>query len=598
MNLSFQRKILITYLMLLLISVLIIGVYYVYALKTSLNYHSNHMEQSNKIIDQYLDLAINDSSPINYVHYIDSNFNYIAHKNHEDSNIGEKIRDNKIISDKLKLMAAMIPNALRITVETANNDIYSSVIDEKEEYLKNVHKLTKDSAEMKENGKIYSDVYNLKIKNAPYSVITGVYPLFDVGVDKAFAYIYVDMNFEEVVKGLKKALNKSQNNFSMALLDDNGILYNSENSELILEGNLNEEDIKDFAKQVTQIANSNKTTDYVTIDNSRYLVAIQNNKVTGWNIVQYLSSKQLIEQGMRPYLYMLIWTLVIVVTLVSASYFLSKWISHPIRKLANIMSQADKGQVKLYTEEKREYKDEIGKLIKSYNTMGKRINESISKIYIAHLNQKQTELKMLQFQINPHFLYNALNTISSIAQLEDVDYIPDIADSLSNMFRYNTKGNDFVTLKDEIDQISNYIKIESIRFPGRYTYICDVDDSLYDKGVLKFILQPIVENAIKHAFVNRKDNQLTINAYISKEEDLIIKISDNGKGIEITVLEGMSSKLSNMKSNTILQEKDMGIGIYNVNARIKNFYGNEYGVRIESELGVYTCVTLRLKLYK
>ena len=163
--------------------------------------------------------------------------------------------------------------------------------------------------------------------------------------------------------------------------------------------------------------------------------------------------------------------------------------------MGNVADISEEGQeIAFFPREQVEGTEEIQQMIESYNAMAKRINDNIIKDYIYKLNQKQAELKMLQFQINPHFLYNALNTISSIAQLQDVDYIPEIASGLSDMFRYNIDGREIVSIREEITQTENYMCIQKIRFPERFSVEISVEEELFDCKVLKFILQPIVTN--------------------------------------------------------------------------------------------------------
>ena len=222
--------------------------------------------------------------------------------------------------------------------------------------------------------------------------------------------------------------------------------------------------------------------------------------------------------------------------------------------------------------------------------MAKRINDNIIKDYILKLNQKQTELKMLQFQINPHFLYNALNTISSIAQLQEVDYIPEIASGLSDMFRYNIDGREIVTLREELTQTENYMGIQKIRFPERFFVEILVEEELMECKVLKFILQPIVENSYKYGFAEkRKKNILRIHSY-RDESNIIIVIEDNGAGIE----ENKVKKINEvwLESEDLKQQQELD---RNVNARIKNYYGEDCGVHLESEPGNFTRVYLKIR---
>jgi len=206
---------------------------------------------------------------------------------------------------------------------------------------------------------------------------------------------------------------------------------------------------------------------------------------------------------------------------------------------------------------------------------------------------------MLQFQINPHFLYNALNTVTAIARLEEIEEIPAITESLSDMFRYNIKGTDFVTLKDEVIQLKNYIRIQSIRFPGRFAVKYDIPEEYENNGVIKFILQPIVENSIQHAFKNKRDQDyLKISVSQDSEDYLLISVYDDGCGMPKEKVDELNNALWNTKANTLLGEDGTGIGLANVNARLKNFYGEDCGIVVESRYGSFTCIHMRIKRNK
>lgn len=199
---------------------------------------------------------------------------------------------------------------------------------------------------------------------------------------------------------------------------------------------------------------------------------------------------------------------------------------------------------------------------------------------------------MLQSQINPHFLYNALNTISSIAQLQDVDYIPEIASGLSDMFRYNIDGREVVSLQEEITQTENYMSIQKIRFPERFVIEISVEQELLECQILKFILQPIVENSYKYGFKKKqKKDILRISGYREKGGDILLMIEDNGVGIEEEKVKCINETLAGEDGF----ETASGIGLRNVNARIRNYYGDNYGIWLESKLDSFTRVYLKVR---
>ena len=192
------------------------------------------------------------------------------------------------------------------------------------------------------------------------------------------------------------------------------------------------------------------------------------------------------------------------------------------------------------------------------------------------------------------FLYNALNTISSIAVLENVDYIPQIADSLSEIFRYNIKGKNIVQIQEELQQVDNYLQIQNIRFQGRFEVNVDIPEEIRRCEIIKFVLQPIVENSIHHGFTeHRKKDRLKISG-MRMEEDIFLTVEDNGCGMKEEQVDELNRRL---ESGTVseLTENARSIGLSNVNARLKNFYGEMYGIRVESRYGEFTKIILRVK---
>ena len=202
---------------------------------------------------------------------------------------------------------------------------------------------------------------------------------------------------------------------------------------------------------------------------------------------------------------------------------------------------------------------------------------------------------MLQFQINPHFLYNALNTISSIAILENVEYIPEIANSLSDMFRYNIKGSNIVTVGEELVQLRNYMNIQNIRFPDRFQIEIDIPEEIRACSIIKFVLQPVVENSIHHGFVKkRKKDRLRISA--ERENGVLtLIVEDDGVGIEPDQVREMNERFAREDTVTELEEDAKSIGLANVNARLRNYYGAGGGIRVESRVGEYTKIILKLR---
>ena len=238
--------------------------------------------------------------------------------------------------------------------------------------------------------------------------------------------------------------------------------------------------------------------------------------------------------------------------------------------------------------------DEITILDRHFNTMLKRLDQLIQKNYIQQLEKKEAQLKSLQLQINPHFLYNTLETISSLAAIKNVFDICDLCEKLGDIFRYSLGKNygEYVPLEQEIRHIQNYIFIQKSRFENQFDVIYDLQESLLKSQVLRFILQPIIENALSHGLKAKRDKGIVTITVKQKEGSLYIQVEDNGIGMTESQLVALKEYIQVNEVSKI--DKKKGIGIRNVNQRIKLACGNQYGITIKSKPDEGTCFTIKL----
>ncbi len=273
-------------------------------------------------------------------------------------------------------------------------------------------------------------------------------------------------------------------------------------------------------------------------------------------------------------------------------------ITKPIERLQQTMEEASRGYLEGVVPV--ESTDEIGKLTQNFNRMLKKIQTLIvdnytSKIREANAQSKQrhAELRALQAQINPHFLYNTLGTISSLAMLEGVDSISRMAEALSEFFRYSIhKDEIMVTLRDELAQVERYFTIQRIRYGERISLEIDIPVSILDQSLVKLTLQPLVENACIHGLESTGQGKIKIYSRVESEK-LMIMIADTGIGIGETELLKIQAALEHPESAEEAGTQ-YGIGLRNVQARLKLHYGTEYGLEIESEEGEGTTVILKI----
>ncbi|WP_283693000.1 sensor histidine kinase [Clostridium perfringens] len=343
------------------------------------------------------------------------------------------------------------------------------------------------------------------------------------------------------------------------------LMKNSKINELVLENILN---IKSGAN----------------LKEKEYLICENNIDASNWKVFYYLDKKKITEELIPiigSTLLIVIFCLIAVVILIN---ILSKALSRRILLLKDKAEDVSKGNFNnpIFTEDT----DEIGIVTNSFGHMTRDLNDMINKVYKIELEKKATELKALQAMINPHFLYNSLSTIKWKAIREGNDDISDITGYLAKFYRTSlNNGQDITDVKSEIDNIKSYIEIQKIA----HSYSFDVEYRIDEKGLknnmLNFILQPIVENAIKHG----------IDCNEGKERGKIIVEFQEDEGSLIFKIYNSSNNNNDIKGiEEMLNKPGKGYGIYNVKERIELYYGIECNLECSLVENNYICIALRL----
>lgn len=244
--------------------------------------------------------------------------------------------------------------------------------------------------------------------------------------------------------------------------------------------------------------------------------------------------------------------------------------------------------------------DEVGTLYNEYNSMVESLNSAVKQDYQDKLVILDAQMKSLEARINSHFLFNTLESINSMAELEDNLTIADMSLALGNMFRYTLKTqSELVTIEDELRHVQDYVSIQQIRFDHRFQLIVDMTPDFKQKKVLKLIFQPLVENSLYHGL-----NYCTVGDTISisgyeKNSCIYITVSDNGQGMGSETLTKLRSSLSEEASFTELGHRNKkSIGLKNIHSRIELYYGQGYGLTITSEPEKGTTILIKLPVLK
>lgn len=276
------------------------------------------------------------------------------------------------------------------------------------------------------------------------------------------------------------------------------------------------------------------------------------------------------------------------VLIVVLSIYISKSISSPVKELNRITNQVAKGDLSVRSN--LTVGAELGELSESMNLMIDKINELLEQVTNEQIRLRKAEFELLQSQINPHFLYNTLDTIVWLAEAGEEKEVVSMVENLSDFFRISlSKGNDVISIRDEIQHVRSYLEIQQVRYRDILTFDIDVPENMMDMRIPKISVQPLVENALYHGIKNKRGvGKIEIKGE-KKFDKITISVKDNGIGMTTEDLERVRNGM------VFGQSEDNNVfGLYNVNERIRLKFGEKSGVSIESEYNVGTVAEIVL----
>ncbi|MDD3251276.1 MAG: sensor histidine kinase [Lachnospiraceae bacterium] len=330
------------------------------------------------------------------------------------------------------------------------------------------------------------------------------------------------------------------------------------------------------------------------IQDKNYIIVSRSISHTNWCVVGLINRK-LLTRGIHNIYQVLLLVLLILLFL---SLYISMWISdsisRPVRELYYMMDAVEHGDlsVRIHTH----HSDEFETLNNSFNKMLSRIQKLIGQIYEEQTKLKNSELKALQAQIQPHFLYNSLDSVIWLLRMNKNADAESMLSELSTFFKISlSKGKEIILIKDELRHVHSYLFITTMIYGKKFDYSIECDPCLYDYQTLKLILQPLVENVVLHATA-QEDSKIYIQLRIyEKDSDLILSVQDISMGMTPDACSRLVESLS-----TPMQDRDSksGYGLYNVNERIHILFGKEYGIFVESEYGFGTEVYIKIPKIK
>ncbi|WP_320129002.1 sensor histidine kinase [uncultured Sphaerochaeta sp.] len=388
--------------------------------------------------------------------------------------------------------------------------------------------------------------------------------------------LLIDMNFSAVSELCQSA--KLGTTGYVYFIDNNGkIVYHP--LQQLINSNIFKEDLDAVNDHIFGTFTS-------TFDGRERLTIIDTVNNCRWRIVGVAFMDELMRGLNQFTTLMILLVLVCIIITIFLARLVSSWISRPIRQLEKLMISVENGDLSVPPPVKGN--KEVAALSLSFAKMIQRIRQLMDDIVKSQEMKRKFELDALQAKINPHFLYNTLDSVVWMAEQGDTEGVIKMITSLAKLFRISiSKGHDIITLEEELEHVRNYLIIQQTRYRGKFEFSIDLPADMLDLPTIKLIVQPIVENAIYHGIKYLQElGHIDIKVFRRKPGAIVIEVKDNGVGMdENTLLHILKCSANHLPDGS-------GIGVKNVHQRVQLYYGSDFGLEISSELDEGTLVNI------
>ena len=599
-DMKMDRKLMLSFIVLVSIPLFIIGYYssekYTQSIEQKTIAYSMKMQDSMMVrIDDYIEDMVSISSIPVYMDDIKENLirsnAYYAERQHEGekqvmpNNFSQLLSIQRAIEGELSFINSIKRGANSVYLFDSYGNSYYSIVSGgirnnlEQSYLNWMSELEHSRGEAL---LLHTEKYisNLQSEKYAFTVVRKIMdrslqPIGLIAIDAAISVVDDQMiELDQVTKG------------TSLIVDEQGnVIYDSQ-KQWIASNRSDQELIREARLEHGSF--------YRAENDDEWLNIYSTSESTGWKVITSIPVRELTSETTAVKRVIWITTAIAVVISIIVAIFLSLAITRPLRTMARLMKRVQEGNFQVKFPVK--YRDEVGMLGSQFNRMTVRLDQLIQDIYDMETKKNKAELQALQNQINPHFMYNTLETIRMSAEMNDDSLTADMIATLGKLLRYSIGDLDGHTvLKDELLHVQHYVELLNYRYPNRFQLICKVDVELLNKTVMKLMLQPIVENAIYHGLDDLNETMvITIRSEL-RQQQLALIISDNGIGIDEQRLAELNVGLRANSSSDDGDRKDAGgIGLKNVNERIKLQYGQRYGLHVNSTTGHGTEVVILL----
>ncbi|MBW9173743.1 sensor histidine kinase [Clostridium estertheticum] len=517
------------------------------------------VNQVNSNIEYYLKSTKEVSNLLEKNIYLNENIpnNKLQDQMNVIQTIREDITSVAVFSDKGELIIESPSLILKDKVNIINQDWFKSAINKSENI-----KFSLPHVQNLFNGK----------HDWVVSLSRGIY--FYSGTKKVHGVLLVDMNYSTIGQ-LCQNISIGKRGYIYIVDSDNNIIYHPQ-QQLINIG-LKSEKREDYLGSYIEDS-----------DEGKKLVTIKTVDYTNWKVVAvaYMSEISDLKKTGTNFIGWILFVCIILVIFIFG--FISAKISHPIKQLEESMKRVEEGEFNIYIDVKGE--DEVERLATAFNLMISKVRYLMGQIVIQQEAKRKSELDALQAQINPHFLYNTLDSIVWMAENGKNDGVITMVTALAKLFRISiSRGRNIITVREEIEHAKNYLIIQKIRYKNKFKFEIITQEEVLEYKTTKLILQPLIENSIYHGIEYMVDEGFIRISVSITNGKLLYEVSDNGLGID-------PEKLKHLLEYRVKTDSGSGVGVKNVHERIQIRYGMEYGLEIQSEIEEGTTIKIWLPL--
>lgn len=597
-NISLQKKLVILYVIILLVPVLIFTwniskQFYETSIHDAIREHEYILELEQVNIENNIESIRRTAQMV----VANQDFKeFIRQKEEHDVNGLIDFKMN-VLSDitQLKYNNPSIENIHFFSSNKNMSEMWPIVYDEKRitnsDWYKNLLKLNgREMWRFNQQDQYLDNAYSSKI--GPWKA--SLYRQLEYPKDNHLGIIEINMLLENFFPKMFSGINNDQS--QMLVIDEMSNVHVNPANTLLEDLNTKPKGIRDIFFR----NNTNDSNQTIHLQNRErpYLIVSSYIEDIDMYLLNVVSLKDIYTERNQIRMFIFIGAFSLIILLSLFTYGIISLLLKKFHLLIELMKRVEKGDFTV--DVNIQGHGEIGRLSNHIRNMLSKINSLIADSVNKEAATKESELKALKTQIDSHFLYNTLENIKMMAEIDGNYQVSDAITSLGEMMRYNLKWKkDFVSLQDEVNHIKNYIDIMNLRLDNQLKLDVDIPSRFLSQEVLKMAFQPIVENSVKHGLLDvlhEKEGIISIKVFFNTK-DIRVELTDNGIGIDKSTLRQLNTSLIEGTDRTDASNRmksASGIGLYNVHERIQLYYGNEYGLKIDSVEGQYTKVVVTL----